>query len=70
VLESNFADLGEAQKIREFTKNAVEITIIDRKPYLLFVPNIPYEVFENQNPIFSMHMPVAKVLTEKGIRFV
>ncbi len=70
VLGSNFAGLGAAQKIREFAKDAVDITVIDRKPYLLFVPNIPYEVFENRNPILSMHMPVAEVLFEDGIRFI
>ncbi|WP_053960946.1 NAD(P)/FAD-dependent oxidoreductase [Sulfobacillus thermosulfidooxidans] len=70
VLGANFAGLGAAQKIREFAKDTVDITVIDRKPYLLFVPNIPYEVFENRNPMLSLHMPVVDALHEDNIRFI
>ena len=34
VLGGNFAGLGAAQKIREYAKNKVDITVIDRKAYL------------------------------------
>lgn len=70
VLGANFAGLGAAQRIRQFARDAVDITVIDRKPYLLFVPKIPYEVFEDRNPMLSLHMPVAEVLHEDGIRFI
>lgn len=70
VLGANFAGLGAAQKIREYARDSVEITVIDRKPYLLFVPNIPNEVFENRNPMLTLHMPVAEALHEDGIHFI
>ena len=60
VLGGNFAGLGSAQKIREFAGDAVNITVMDRKPYLLFVPNIPAEVFDNRDPSHSLHMDLVK----------
>ncbi|MGL4227466.1 MAG: hypothetical protein ACRCR3_02280 [Tannerellaceae bacterium] len=45
VLGSNFGGLTAACLIREEAKETIDITVIDRKPYLLFVPNIPLEVF-------------------------
>ena len=50
VLGSNFAGLSTARFIREEAKDSVDITVIDRKPYLLFVPNIPLEILRNQDP--------------------
>ena len=48
----------------------VDITVIDRKPYLLFVPNIPLEVMRNQNPIGSLHMDFYKFLKDDGTEFL
>lgn len=42
VLGGNFAGLGSALKIREYCWDSVRISVIDRKDYLLFVPNIPW----------------------------
>jgi len=70
ILGGNFAGLGSAQKIREFAGDAVDITVVDRKPYLLFVPNIPAEVFENRDPSHSLHMDLVKTLSEDNVRFV
>jgi sulfide:quinone oxidoreductase len=70
VLGSNFAGLGAAQKIREYARDSVDITVLDRKPYLLFVPNIPYEVFEGRNPMLSLHMPLVDALAEDDIHFI
>jgi sulfide:quinone oxidoreductase len=70
VLGGNFAGLGSAQKIREYAGDAVNITVVDRKPYLLYVPNIPGEVFEGRNPMKSMHMDIVKPLADDGIDFV
>lgn len=66
VLGSNFAGLGVAQKIRELTQDATDITIIDRKPYLLFVPNIAIEVLENRDPLYTgadAHSPESALIT-------
>ena len=70
ILGGNFAGLGSAQKIREFAGEAVDITVVDRKPYLLYVPNIPGEVFEGRNPGLSMTMDIVKPLDDDRIRFV
>jgi sulfide:quinone oxidoreductase len=70
VLGGNFAGLGSAQKIREYCGDAVRITLIDRKNYLLFVPNIPAEVFENRNPAKSLRMDLPGTLAEDDIDFI
>ncbi|MGL5771874.1 MAG: hypothetical protein ACRCX1_03695, partial [Bacteroidales bacterium] len=51
VLGSNFGGLTAARLIREEAGQTVDITVVDRKSYLLFVPNIPLEVFANNDPI-------------------
>jgi sulfide:quinone oxidoreductase len=70
VLGGNFAGLTTARFIREHCGDAVEMTLIDRKPYLLFVPNIQLEVLANRDPADTMHMPIAKILEHDGIRFL
>lgn len=70
VLGGNFAGLGSAQKIREFAGDAVRITLVDRKPYLLYVPNIPSEVFEGRNPSRTMLMDIVVPLTDDGVDFI
>ncbi|MFN2119724.1 MAG: NAD(P)/FAD-dependent oxidoreductase [Anaerolineales bacterium] len=70
VLGGNFAGLGSAQKIREYAGDSVDITVIDRKSSLLFVPNIPAEVFTNHDPALSMFMDIVKPLDKDDIRFL
>ncbi|HZK84259.1 MAG TPA: FAD-dependent oxidoreductase [Desulfosporosinus sp.] len=70
VLGGNFAGLTTARFIREQCGDDVDLTVIDRKPYLLFVPNIPIEVFANRNPQNTMHMPIEHVLHDDGIDFI
>ena len=70
VLGGNFAGLGSAQKIREYAGDSVDITVIDKKSNLLFVPNIPAEVFANHDPAMSMFMDIIKPLEKDGIRFL
>jgi len=70
ILGGNFAGLTTARFIREQCGDDVEITVIDRKPYLLFVPNIPIEVFANRNPQNTLHMPIEHVLLGDGIDFI
>lgn len=70
VLGGNFAGLGAAQKIRHYAGDAVRITVVDRKSRLLYVPNIPLEVFENRNPAESLFMDILEPLTADGIDFV
>jgi len=70
VLGGNFAGLGSAQKIREYAGENVDITVIDKKPNLLFVPNIPAEVFANHDPALSMFMDIIKPLNSDHIHFI
>lgn len=70
VLGGNFAGLGAAQGLRKYAKDAVDITVIDRKNYLLFVPNIPAEVFEGRDPADSLRMDLPSTLKKDDIRFV
>ncbi|WP_455380670.1 NAD(P)/FAD-dependent oxidoreductase [Acidihalobacter prosperus] len=70
VLGGNFAGLGCAQEIRKYAGDAVDITLIDRKSYLLFVPNIPADVFENKDPAIGQRMDLPPVLAKDDVSFV
>ncbi len=70
VLGGNFAGLASAQKIREYARDAVDITVIDRNPYLLFIPNIPAEIFDNRDPASSLRMDTAEAWREAQVNFV
>ncbi|MHB1322117.1 MAG: NAD(P)/FAD-dependent oxidoreductase [Acidithiobacillus ferrivorans] len=70
VLGGNFAGLGSAQKIREYCGDTVRITVIDRKNYLLFIPNIPAEVFEGRDPSKTLRMDILDTLAEDDIGFL
>ncbi len=70
VLGGNFAGLGSAQKIREYAGDRVDITVVDKKSNLLFVPNIPAEVFANHDPALSMFMDIINPLNHDGIHFI
>lgn len=70
VLGSNFGGLTAARLIREEAGQTVDITVVDRKSYVLFVPNIPLEVFANNDPIDKLHMPFYHFLKEDKIDFL
>lgn len=70
VLGCNFAGLTTARLIRERCGDAVDITVVDRKPYLIFVPNIPLEVMANQNPALNLHMQFQEFLSEDRTNFM
>lgn len=70
VLGGNFAGLGSAQKVREYASDAVDITVIDKKNYLLFIPNIPAEVLANNDPQDSLRMDLPSTLAQDSIDFI
>jgi sulfide:quinone oxidoreductase len=70
VLGGNFAGLAAAQKIREYAGDSVTITVIDRKDYLLFVPNIPSDVMENRDPALHQRMQLRPALAGDDITFI
>lgn len=70
VLGGNFAGLGSAQKVRQYAGNAVDITVIDRKDFLMFIPNIPNEVLENRDPQDTLKMDLHSTLKKDDINFI
>ena len=70
VLGGNFAGLGVAQKVREYAGDAARITVMDRKSYLLFIPNIPGDVFEGRDPSERQRMDLVEVLAKDDIEFL
>ena len=70
VLGGNFAGLGAAQKIRQYCGDSVRITVVDRKNFLMFIPNIPAEIFENRDPARTLRMDLPEALEKDGIEFI
>ena len=56
VLGANFAGLTAARFIRDEAGDKVDITVIDRKSFLVFVPNIQLELLKNHDPAETLHM--------------
>ncbi|MBK7249703.1 MAG: FAD-dependent oxidoreductase [Gammaproteobacteria bacterium] len=69
ILGGNFAGLGAAQKIRDHAGTDIDITLIDRKAYLDYIPNIPLEMFEGRDPATTMHMNLIGPLARDGVAF-
>ncbi len=69
ILGGNFAGLGAAQKIRQYAKDKVDITLVDQKAYLDYIPNIPLEIFEGRDPAVTMHMDLVDALARDDITF-
>lgn len=69
ILGGNFAGLGAAQKIRDHAGDGVDITLVDRKAYLDYIPNIPLEVFEGRDPSSTMHMDLIGPLAREKVAF-
>lgn len=70
VLGGNFAGLGAAQMIRRYAGDDARITVIDRKTYLLFVPNISGDVFENRDPALLQRMDLVETFAHDNIEFI
>lgn len=70
VLGGNFAGLAAAQEIRRLAQDQVEIAVMDKKPYLLFVPNIGLEVLADRDPAASLLMLTPPILHEDDIAFI
>lgn len=70
ILGTNFAGLTTARYIRQYAGENVRMTCIDRKPYLTFIPNIPIEVWNNNNPEKTLHLSFIKFLDRDNIDFI
>lgn len=70
VLGSNFAGLTVARYLHSRAKDSIELTVIDRKNYINFIPNIPIEVFNNNNPANTLEFSFQKFLKQDGTEFI
>jgi sulfide:quinone oxidoreductase len=70
VLGCNFAGLTVSRYLHKELKNAAEITVIDRKNYINFIPNIPIEVFNNRNPADTLEFQFQHDLKSDGSSFI
>ncbi len=70
VLGCNFAGLTVSRYLHKELEKAAEITVIDRKNYINFIPNIPIEVFNNHNPAGTMEFPFQNHLESDGSSFI
>jgi sulfide:quinone oxidoreductase len=70
VLGSSFAGLTAARLIHQRSGDKVRITVVDRNPYLIFVPNLPMEVFADNDPQVTMHMNTVRWHDRDGSEFI
>ncbi len=70
ILGCNFAGLTTARYIHAVVKGKADITIIDRKSLLTFVPNIPMQVLANINPAIDLQYKFMSFLEHDGSEFI
>lgn len=70
ILGCNFAGLTTARYIHAVVKGKADITIIDRKSLLTFVPNIPMQVLANINPAIDLEFKFMSFLEHDGSEFI
>lgn len=70
ILGCNFAGLTTARYIHAVVKDKANITIIDRKSLLTFVPNIPMQVLANVNPALDLQFKFMSFLEHDGSEFL
>lgn len=70
VLGANFAGLTTSRFLARELKDKADITVIDKKSYLLFVPNIPETVMKNRNPQIDMHLDFLPLYEHDGTKFI
>jgi sulfide:quinone oxidoreductase len=70
ILGGNFAGLQVARHLREYVKDKADITLVDRKSFLLFVPNIPLETLEGRDPTLDLQLPLVPILHKDNTEFI
>ncbi|HLH66265.1 MAG TPA: FAD-dependent oxidoreductase [Solirubrobacteraceae bacterium] len=70
VLGSSFAGLTLSRLIRQHARDAVDLVVIDRNPYLTFVPNVQMEVLADRDPLESMLLDTAPIHARDGNTFL
>jgi len=70
VLGSSFAGLTAARFIRHHAGASVDIVVVDRNPYLTFVPNIQMEVLADRDPLHTMLLDTPDIHLKDGNTFL
>jgi sulfide:quinone oxidoreductase len=70
VLGSNFGGMTTARFLRKALRDKVDITVIDKKSNLLFVPNIPETVMSDKDPQNNMHLQFLPFYERDKTRFI
>ena len=70
VLGCNFAGLTVSRYLHSKSRGALNITVIDKKNYINFIPNIPIEVFNDHNPADNLEFRFAKFLKSDKSEFI
>ncbi len=70
VLGSSFAGLTTARYLHQYAGDAIELTVIDLNPYLVFVPNISMEAFDGRDPLVTMHLGTVSFYDRDGTEFI
>ncbi|HET9487433.1 MAG TPA: FAD-dependent oxidoreductase [Chryseosolibacter sp.] len=70
ILGCNFAGLTTARYLHAEIKDKADITIIDRKSLLTFVPNIPLQVLADINPSLDLQFKFMSFLERDGSEFI
>jgi sulfide:quinone oxidoreductase len=70
VLGGSFAGVATARNIKKYCGDRVDITLIDTRPYLVFIPNILPEILVGHDPEETLLMPTVGILEKDGIRFI
>jgi sulfide:quinone oxidoreductase len=70
ILGSSFAGLTAARFIREHAGDAIDLVVVDRNPYLTFVPNVQMEVLADRDPLETMLLDTPKIHAKDGNTFL
>jgi len=70
MLGSSFAGLTTARFMRHHAGNSIDLTVVDRNPYMTFVPNIQMEVLADRDPLKTMLLDTADIHLKDGNTFL
>lgn len=70
ILSCNFAELTTARYIHAVVQSKADITTIDRKSVLTFVPKIPMLVLANINPAIDLQFKFMSFLEHDNSEFI
>lgn len=66
VLGSSFAGLTTARFLREHAGDAIDLVVVDKNPYLSFVPNIQMEVLQGNDPATTLALETVPIHARDG----